>query len=93
MSLKETYEKKIEAQLHELKAEIDELREKADRAEINLELEYYTLIDELQLKLEAANQKFQMLRQASEENWEEFKTEFELVWDSLRELVKSVTSP
>ncbi len=93
MSLRETYEKKMQARLNELKAEIEELREKADQAETNLELEYYTLIDELHLKLDTANQKFHLLKQANDENWDEFKSEFELIWNSLRELIKSITSP
>jgi uncharacterized coiled-coil DUF342 family protein len=93
MSLREIYEKQIQAQLNELKSEIDELREKADQAGTNLQLEYYTLIDELNLKLETANQKFHLLKQANDEKWDEFKSEFELIWDSLHELIKSVTSP
>jgi len=93
MSFKEIYEKKMQTQLNELKAEIDELRVKAEQVEINLQLEYYALIDELQVKLELANQRFQSLKQAGEEDWGEFKSEFELVWNSLRELIKSVVSP
>ena len=93
MSLRETYERKMQTQLQQLKAEIDELREKADQAEANLELEYCTLIDELHVKLDTANQKFHLLMQASDEEWDEFKSEFELIWDSLRDLIKSVTSP
>jgi len=93
MSLRETYEKKMQARLDELKTEIAELKEKAGQAETNLELEYYTLIDELHLKLDAANQHFHLLKQASDEKWDEFKSEFELIWDSLHELIKSVTSP
>ncbi len=93
MNVRETYEKKMQAQLNELKAEIIELKEKADQAETNLQLEYYTLIDELHLKLETANQKFHLLKQASNEKWDEFKSEFELIWDSLRELIKSITAP
>ena len=93
MGIRDSYEKKMQAQLQQLKAEIEELRVKADQAETNLELEYYTLIDELHLKLETANQKFKLLKQASDENWNEFKSEFELVWHSLRELIKSITSP
>jgi DNA-dependent RNA polymerase auxiliary subunit epsilon len=93
MSLRETYEKKMQDQLNELKAEIAELRVKADQAEANLQLEYLTLIDELHLKMETANQKFHLLKQASDENWDEFKSEFELIWNSARELIQSVTSP
>ena len=93
MSLRETYERKMQDQLNELKAEITELKEKADQVETNLQLEYYTLIDELHLKMETANQKFHLLKQASDDNWDEFKSEFELIWDSARELIKSITSP
>jgi len=93
MHLKALYEKKMQPRLDELKEEIDELRQKADEAETNLELEYYTLLDELQVKLETANQKFQLLTQANEDDWEDFKSEFEAIWDSLRELVKTVSSP
>ncbi len=93
MHLKAIYEKKMQPRLDELKEEIDGLRQKADEAETNLELEYYTLLDELQVKLEMANQKFQLLVQSNEDDWEDFKSEFEAIWDSLRELVKSVTAP
>ena len=93
MRLREIYEKKMQVQLEELEAEIDELMEKTGQTKTNLQLEYYTLIDELRVKLEAANQKFYLLKQASEGDWEAFKSEFELVWSSMRELIKSITSP
>jgi len=93
MSLRETYEKKMQAQLHELKAEIAELKEKAGQTETNLQLEYYTLIDELHLKLETTEQKFELLKQTKDEKWEEFKAELELSWNSLLELIKAITSP
>ena len=93
MHRKAIYQKKMQPRLDELKEEIDELRQKASEAEANLELEYYTLLDELQIRLETASHKFQLLTQANEDDWEDFKSEFETIWDSLRELVKSVTSP
>ena len=93
MHLKAAYEKKMRDQLEELKQEIGELKGKATQVETSLQLEYYTLVDELQLKLEMANQKFHLLTQAGEDDWEEFKSEFELVWSSMRELIKSITSP
>ncbi|MDH5355409.1 MAG: coiled coil domain-containing protein [Gammaproteobacteria bacterium] len=93
MSLRETYESKIQAQLNDLKLEIADLRTKADKLEANLQLEYYTRIDELHLKFEIANQRFEQLKQTSDEKWEEIKIEFEIIWDTLRELIKSATSP
>ena len=93
MSKRETYESKMQAQLDELKTEITGLGKKAEQAEVNLALEYYTLIDELQLKLEATEQKFELLLQANEDKWEEFRSELEHSWDSLRELIKVITAP
>ena len=93
MSMREIFERKMQAQLDGLKVELAELKDKAGRAEANLELEYFTLIDELRLKLEEVEQKFELLQQSNDEKWEEFKTELELSWDSLRELVKAITSP
>ena len=91
--MREIFERKMQTQLDELKVELAGLKDKAGRAEANLELEYFTLIDELRLKLEEVEQKFELLQQVNDEKWEEFKTELELSWDSLRELVKATTSP
>jgi hypothetical protein len=91
--MKANYEKKMRHQLEERKQEIGELKNKAAQVETNLQLEYYTLVDELQVKLEVAEQKFHLLTQAGEDDWEEFKTEFEQVWNSMRELIKSINSP
>lgn len=93
MSMRELYERKMQSQLDGLKTEIAELKEKAGQTEANLELEYYTLIDELHLKLESTEQKLHLLKQAQDGKWEEFKTEFELSWDSLLEMIKAITSP
>ena len=93
MSERENYESKMQAQLDELKTEIAGLGKKAERAEINLELEYYTLIDELRLTLGVTEQKFELLLQANEDKWEEFRSELEHSWDSLRELIKVITAP
>jgi hypothetical protein len=93
MSKREKYESKMQTQLDELKAEIAGLKGKVEQAEINLELEYYTLIDGLQLKLEASEHKLELLKQANAETWEEFKSELEHSWDSLRELIMAITAP
>lgn len=93
MSNREKYETRMQARFDQLKAEIAGLKEKMEQTEINLELEYYTLIDELHLKLEASEHGFELLKQANEETWEEFKSELEQSWDSLRELIKAITAP
>ena len=93
MSDREAHENKLQARLEQAKSEIAELKENLEQAEVNLELEYYTLIDELHLKLQNAEQKFELLKQADEEKWQEFKSEFEQSWKSLRELIKAITAP
>jgi hypothetical protein len=93
MSKREIYERNKQAQLEELKAEIAEFRGKVRKAEINLELEYYTLVDQLQLKLEETEHRFELLRMVNEEKWEEFKSQLEKSSDSLRELIKAITAP
>ena len=93
MSDREAHENKLQARLEQAKSEIAELKENLEQAEVNLELEYYTLIDELHLKLQNAEQKFELLKQADEEKWQEFKSEFEHSWKSLRELIKAITAP
>ena len=55
MSLKNDYENKMQAQLDDWKAELEKLKQKAELAEIDLQLEYYTEIEKLGLKLDAAH--------------------------------------
>ena len=93
MSIREVYEKNMQARLDEWKTRLEALKEKADQQETNLQLEYYTLIDEAKLELEAAHRKFELLKEAGDETWEEFKYEVETTWDSLEELIRSLTLP
>jgi predicted ribosome quality control (RQC) complex YloA/Tae2 family protein len=93
MSIREIYEKKMQAQLDEWKTKLEAFKDKADEEETNLQLEYYTLIEEVKLELETAHNKLQRLKQTGDETWEEIKTEVEITWDSLHELIKSLTLP
>jgi hypothetical protein len=93
MRKRETYENKMQQRLDGLRSEIAELRDKAQQVELNLELEYYTLLDELHLELEATEHKFEMLKLANEEKWEAFESDLEHSWKSLRELIKAITAP
>jgi uncharacterized coiled-coil DUF342 family protein len=93
MSIREIYEKNMQVRLDEWKARLEAFKEKADQEETNLQLEYYTLIDEIKLELDAAHKKLEQLKQAGDETWEEFKSEVETTWDTLDELIRSVTLP
>lgn len=93
MSIRDVYEKKMQAQLDELKSRLEVFKEKAGQEETNLQLEYYTLIEEINLELKSAHEKLQLLKQAGDDTWEEFKTEVETTWEMLDELIRSVTLP
>ncbi|RKZ60385.1 MAG: coiled coil domain-containing protein [Gammaproteobacteria bacterium] len=93
MSNREKHEDTLQAQLDGWNTELENLKEKAKLAEINLQLEYYTLIDELKLELEQANRKLEVLKGSSDEKWEALKTDIKITWDSVEDLIKSITLP
>jgi len=93
MSIRDVYEKNMQAQLDEWKTRLETFKEKADQEETNLQLEYYTLIEEVKLELETAHKKLQLLKKIGDEEWEELKSDVEITWDSLHELIKALTLP
>ncbi len=92
MSVKEEYQKKLQAQLDELGPEIDKLKAVADKAKTGLQGEYYKEIEELRSKQQAAQQKLHELKGASEEAWGDLKTGIEGAWDSLSKGVRLAAS-
>lgn len=92
MSMKETYEQKLQAQLDEWGAEIDKLKAKAAKAEADAQLEYYKQIEELRSMQEAANAKLAELKAAGDDAWEDLKAGIESAWDSLGTALKSASS-
>ncbi len=92
MSMKESYEKKLQAQLNEWKADIDKLRAQADKAEADAKIKYNKEITELQAMQAAAKQKLAELKETGDDSWEELKAGIENAWDSLSKAVKSTTA-
>ena len=93
MSIRDRYEEKMQSRLDEWKDKLEQFKHKADQEETNLQLEYYTLIDEIKLEMETAHKKLEKLKQSGDDAWEEFKTEVETTWDTLEELIRSITLP
>ncbi len=91
--MKKDYESRRRARLQALRDEVEELARLAGKTEANLELEYYTLLEELRLGLESAERKFELLIEAHDEQWEGIETEFEQLWRAARELIRAVNSP
>lgn len=92
MSMKQNYEKKLQAQLDEWAAEIDKLRAKTQSASADVQIEYEKQVDELKEKQKAANEKLTELKEASEDSWEELKDDMDSTWNSLEKTLKSATS-
>jgi multidrug resistance efflux pump len=92
MSMKQVYEKKLQAQLDEWSAEISKLKAKADGAAADKQLEYYKKIEELQAMQVTATNKLTELKNASDDAWEDLKVGIDSAWDSLGHAFKSATS-
>ena len=91
--MRPAFETRMRARLKALRTEFEDLKHKAGRAETNLELEYYTLLEELRIELESAEQKFDILLEAHEDQWERIGEEVEQIWRAARELIRAITSP
>lgn len=91
--MRQQFEQQVRDQLEAFRIELAALKQKTGQAETNLELEYYTLIDELRVKLEAFEKKYELLREVHDDEWQAYKTDLEKSWESLRELIKAITSP
>ena len=84
MERKELYQEKMEAQLREWRAKIDELKAKAQHASADAKLQYEKQIAALRPKLEAAQQQLQALKTSSENAWDDIKTGVEGAWSELK---------
>ena len=87
MDMKQAYEEKLEAQLREWQAKIDQLKARADRAEAEKKIDYQQEIDSLQARQQALQEKLEELRGAGEDAWEEVKAGAELAWRDLEQAV------
>lgn len=92
MSMKEAYEKKLQAKLDEWSADIDKLKARADSAEADAQLEYYKQIEELRSMRDDAKKKLEELQQAGDDAWEDLKAGIDSAWDSLGSSIKSAMS-
>ena len=92
MALKEAYQEKIEAQLREWTAKINELKAKADGAKADAKIEMYKRIDVIWAKQEAAQAKFQELKQRGADKREEIRTSLDKAMDDLKTTWESTRS-
>ena len=74
---------KLETQLKQWGAKLDELVAKADRAGTTARIDNRRRIDDLKAKVQAAQSKLDEVRTAGSERWETLKTGVESAWSEL----------
>jgi seryl-tRNA synthetase len=84
MGLKEAYQEKIEAQIKEWTAKLQEYKAKADKASADVKIQMYQQIDHLRAQKEAAQQKLNEIKAASGDSWEALKAGSEKVLDEMK---------
>lgn len=87
------FESKLEAQLAQWKAEIDVLKAKAKRTEVDAMVNYDKVIENLQHKHAEAGTRLQQLKTASDEAWESLKTSTEKAWEEIKGLFQGSDQP
>jgi len=82
---KEAYQEKIDAKLKKWRAEIDKLKADSREAKADAKLEYQHQIDELSSKQKAAEQRFNELKRAGADSWEDMKTGIDKALNALQQ--------
>ena len=81
---RKAYEEKIDAQLDEWKAQIALLKARADKAKVEVKIEYYKTIEALQHRQDEARAKLHEMKTAGDEAWEDLKTGAEKAWAEVK---------
>jgi nucleotide-binding universal stress UspA family protein len=81
---KKAYQEKIEAQLKEWAAKIDELKVKAEKSKAELRIKYEKQIEDLRTKQDVVQQRLRELRESGEETWQGLKAGTEKSLEELK---------
>ena len=88
---RKAYESKLDAQLAQWSADLDVLKAKAKRAEVDAKVAYDKSIDAMQRKHDEASKHLRDLKTASDDAWESVKTGTEKVWVEVKALFQGST--
>lgn len=86
---KDAYQKKLQAQLDQWKAEIDKLQAKSREASADMQIKYQEQISELRVKRDKLETECDKIQAASVDAWKEFKTNADAAWDDMSAAMKS----
>jgi hypothetical protein len=82
---KEAFKQRVEARLHEFEAKLENLRNKAIEARVEVRANLRQDIDELHRKQQAARQRLAQMWHKGADKWEEEKLHMEAALDDLRD--------
>lgn len=91
-SNKQAYQQKLQAQLDEWSAEIDQLKAKAKQADADAQIDYNNEIETLKSYQAKADAKLSELKSASDDAWQDLKSGTEDAWKNLESAIKSATN-
>ncbi|HLA83293.1 MAG TPA: hypothetical protein VJL29_00750 [Thermoguttaceae bacterium] len=89
--IKEEYQKKLDARLKELDAEITTLRAKGRELKEEAKANWEQKMDDLKAKHDAVRAKLAEIDSASEEDWEDVQQEAQSAWDELEKAFRDAT--
>ena len=92
MSEKEAYQQKIEAEIKEWGAKIDQLESKTEKASAEAKIQFKEQLAALNRKKDAAKAKLQELKNASEGAWESAKSGLDSAWSDLKASLENTVS-
>lgn len=92
MATKEAHIEKIEEQLKQRGAKLDELVAKANEAGPEVKSDYHRRIDDLKAKFEIMRSKQAELKAASNDKWQTVKTGVETAWKELEATFNNLTN-
>jgi chromosome segregation ATPase len=92
LTAKQEFQQKLEAQLREWDAKLDELKTKAQEAKSEIKADYEKQLEVLSDKRATAQAKIQELRLRTEDAWEDLKGGTEKAWDEMRKALDQIAS-
>ena len=92
VSEKQSFQKKLEAQLDEWDAKLKELQAKAKDSTVKTRAEYEKQLEAIAGRRATAEKKLRELRKHSEEAWEELKEGTEKAWNEMREAMERIVA-
>ena len=91
MKEKDAFAQKLQIQLDEFGAEIERLKERADKTESDAQPWHRKEIEILQDKHKSAKSKLRELRESGDDAWDDMKEGLVTAWNAVSVAVKSAT--